>query len=85
MSEEMVEIFRDMRERSQSKRENNRNKAQRILKERGINFVAHSDVHLTVTGKDKIIDFWPGTGKFIPRDQSKKHGRGIFNLIRQYC
>ena len=82
---ELSETFSLMKRSSQLKRAQNRQNAPDILKDRGIQFIAHTDAHLTVTGKKCLIDLWPGTGKFILRDKSKKTGRGIFNLIREYC
>jgi len=37
---------------------------------------------LIVTGVGwELIDFWPGTGKWIARD-TKLKGRGVFNLLK---
>lgn len=38
--------------------------------------------HLIVTGSGwELVDFWPGTGKWIARD-TKRKGRGVFNLLK---
>lgn len=47
----------------------NRDRAQVILKECGIYFTIYNDgSHLLVEGWDELIDFWPGTGKWIARN-----------------
>lgn len=78
---DIIEVFSDARKSSQDKREKNRESSANILKEKGINFdVKNYGIHLVVKGKNCLIDFWPGTGKFIARNGKK--GRGVFNLIK---
>lgn len=77
---DMGEIFNAMRECSKKKRANNRQSSPEILKEHGIQFKTFNNgAHLVVYGRDGLIDFWPGTGKFITRSGEK--GRGVFNLL----
>ena len=73
-----------MHKHSQDKRRKNRKQAINILNEANIPYKSKNlGAHLIIQGQDSIIDFWPGTGKFIFRDSLKK-GRGINNLLR-YC
>lgn len=73
----------DLRQISQQKRERNRNSSAHILAEHGIDFDTKNDgAHLIVKHNGLTVDFWPGTGKFIPRKPKPKHGRGVFNLIK---
>lgn len=66
---------------SQERREANRERSADILKHHNIQFSSNnSGAHLVVTWGEKLIDFWPGTGKFIVRDEAK-HRRGVFNLL----
>lgn len=77
---DMGEIFSGMREYSQEKRANNRDGSKKILEGAGINFESKNfGAHLIV---ENIIDFWPGTGKFIDR-RNKFKGRGVRNLLKQ--
>lgn len=31
---------------------------------------------------DLVVDFWPGTGKYITRGAKSKTGRGVFNMLK---
>lgn len=78
---EMGEIFNEMKKAGKEKREQNRENSPQILADRGIEFESKNwGAHLIVKGKDCLIDFWPGTGKFIARNG--RRGRGVFNLIK---
>jgi len=80
---ELGEIFNDLKKHNQKKRSNNRISSTEILKDKGIEFKSHNGgIHLIVSGRDGLIDFWPSTGKFIMRD-SKKEGRGVRNLLKE--
>ena len=79
---DMGDVFNAMKKHRQEKRSKNRDKSPEILTENGIEFESKNmGAHLVVDSKDGLIDFWPGTGKFIPRKGSKP-GRGVFNLIK---
>lgn len=65
------------------RRANNRESSPRILAERGVSFETKNDgAHLIVTIGELVVDFWPGTGKFITRSAKPKTGRGVFNLLK---
>lgn len=65
------------------RRANNRESSPRILAERGISFESKNEgAHLIVTIGGMVVDFWPGTGKFITRGPKSKTGRGVFNLLK---
>lgn len=69
---------------SKMRRSNNRKKSPQLLREAGIHFESKSQgVHLIVTGPFGLIDFWPGTGKWICRATGKED-RGVRTLIA-YC
>jgi len=75
------EVGPQMKQESVDKRANNRRRSADLLAEKGICFTSKNDgAHLIVTGRDYLIDFWPGTGKFIARNG--KRGRGVFNVIK---
>ena len=75
------EAFNDMREAGQKKREKNRQTSPELLRQKGIQFEEKNEgAHLIVKGRDCLIDFWPGTGKFIARNGSR--GRGVFNIMK---
>lgn len=65
-----------------AKRAHNRENSNRLLRENGYQFEEKNDAaHLIVQTLRGIVDFWPGTGKFIVRD-SQFEGRGVFNLMQ---
>jgi len=79
---EVGEMWNAEKERSQNKRQSNRDYAPDRLKEEGVSFQEKNlGAHLIVTTEDgNKIDYWPGTGKFIQR-KNNKSGRGIQQLI----
>lgn len=81
---DMGDMYRDMDTISKSKRAANRTNALTILRSKNIDFVIKNNgAHLIVQGTTQIIDFWPGTGKWIVRNGPT--GRGIFNMLKNYC
>ena len=65
------------------RRANNRASSPEVLRRHGVEFETKNDgAHLIVTMGDMVVDFWPGTGKFITRGTSSKTGRGVFNLLK---
>jgi len=59
----------------------NRTNSTKLLRSKRVQFTSHnSGRHLIVTGPNGLIDFWPGTGKWIDRKQGR--GRGVFNLVK---
>jgi len=78
---ELGEIFKELKLVSQEKRAHNRERSAEFLRSEGIPFIRKNcGSHLIVTSLDGLIDFWPGTGKFIARSGGK--GRGVKNLIK---
>ena len=80
---DMGDYFRDMKEASKTQRELNRNNALKVLQENDINFLTKNNgAHLIVSNSDntEIIDYWPGTGKWISRGTCKKH-HGLKELV----
>jgi len=68
---------------SEARRADNREKSAVILAERGIQFeTKNMGAHLIVSHDGKVADFWPGTGKYIPRGGGRP-GRGVFNLLKR--
>jgi hypothetical protein len=57
-----------------------RAKPEQRLAEAGIGFTTHNDgLHLVVDHNEKIVDFWPTTGRWIARKGRK--GWGVKGLI----
>ena len=78
--EEQFEMYAEMAKVSKTKRCNNRNESALYLERLSIPFVSHNyGVHLIIDSENGIIDFWPGTGKWIAR--SGAAGRGVRNLV----
>jgi hypothetical protein len=69
-------------EEHKNKTAKNREESTKILQERGIDFLSRNNgAHLIVQNNGIVVDFWPGTGKYIVRE-SNIEGRGVFNLIK---
>jgi hypothetical protein len=67
---------------SAERRAKNRQSSAEMLAERGIQFeTKNMGAHLVVSHDGKVADFWPGTGKYIPRGGGRP-GRGVFNLLK---
>lgn len=72
----------DPREESKARRAENRKHSAQVLRDLGYMFEEHNGgAHLIVTTAIGLVDFWPGTGKFICRCTNKK-GRGVTNLMK---
>lgn len=77
---DMAEVFNDYAKLRQQKRRTNTEHSTNILKLEGIPFESRNGgAHLIVDG---IVDFWPGTGLFIPRDSRWGRDRGVMRLLR---
>jgi len=80
---EGVEVFANLKDLSQQRRAGNRESSAAILAEREVEFESRNEgAHLIVRHDGLTVDFWPGTGKFIPRKPGARHGRGVFNLLQ---
>lgn len=67
--------------RQQKKKALLRSEAIIMLSKFKIDFeIKNNGAHLIVIGRDTIIDFWPGTEKFIPRD-TQRLGVGIKKVL----
>lgn len=74
------DFYAARRKRGQACRATRRVEGARLLRSRGVPFTSHNmGAHLVVTGRDGLIDFWPGTDKFITRDGVR--GFGIIRLL----
>lgn len=80
---ELADDFRAKRERSRAKRAENRKNSAEILKSRRIEFESKNDgAHLIIDAGHCLVDFWPGTGKFMFR-KGGIQGRGVNKLIEK--
>lgn len=81
MSSEDFEMFRQRSIERRAKRASNRKMSHDMLVVAQIKFeVRNEGSHLVVFGKSCIIDFWPGTGLWIVRQQTPRR-RGIRSLL----
>lgn len=86
---DMGEMYRDWREHKAEKRANNRALGYEALRERGYQFkTCNGGAHLVVSASHGVvIDFWPGTGKWIARAEHggrAMRGHGLGNLMRHF-
>lgn len=78
---EINDNFAVMKEQSQVKRSYNRTQSAKLLRDNSVWYdTKNAGAHLIVRHAGHIVDFWPGTGKYIVRNGPE--GRGIFNLLR---
>lgn len=79
---DMGDDFNALKKERQEKRADNRHQSALILQRAGIVFESKNvGAHLIVLAGRTVVDFWPGTGKWIPRGQ-KESRRGVRNLIK---
>lgn len=68
------------RERKKKRHQNKEYSTNLLIREK-IDFESFKEGdHLVITHNNKVIDFWPSTGKFIDR-KTKKHRRGVKVLL----
>lgn len=78
---DMGDAFRAWSITKREKRASNRKMSHDMLVVAGVKFeVRNLGAHLVVTGKSCIIDFWPGTGLWIVRQQTPRR-RGVRGLL----
>lgn len=79
-----TEDWRAIRRTQQARRAANRENGAAILTENKVEFELKGDgsgSHLIVKHAGKVVDYWPGTGKWIDRDFRGRHERGVFRLL----
>ena len=78
---DMGEYFNDHRKANQEKRAQNRKQSAEILDREGVSFVSKNDgAHLILHSG---YDFWPGTGRWMKRGETRRKGFGIKSLLRE--
>jgi len=80
---DMGDLYNSVRLDSKNRRAAHRKNAPHLLIKYKINFTSKNNGAHLIIQKDEflnIIDFWPGTGKWIDRE-THKASRGIKNLI----
>lgn len=76
------EMWHEYKKMGQKKRAKNRTASAAILDENNILYDIHNGgAHLVVKHNNYVVDFWPGTGKYIFRG-SNIYKRGIHRLIK---
>lgn len=71
-----------MKQMGQERRAANRENSAELLRQRGVPFEEKNDgAHLIVRYGGKVVDFWPGTGKYSVRG-SGVYKRGVFRLLQ---
>lgn len=76
----MGDDFKAYSEERRQKRRQNTEYSTEYLRELGVPFeVCNHGAHLIVAG---IVDFYPSTGLFIPRDRSYGKDRGLHRMLK---
>ena len=79
---DMGDDFNALKKMKQEKRASNREDSATILSRAGVIFESKNiGAHLIVFAGKKTVDFWPGTGLWIPRGD-KLRRRGVRELIK---
>lgn len=80
---EFAEAMKMMREHGRDKRAERREHGAKVLRDAGVYCdVLNGGAHLVVQHEDRVVDYWPGTGRFIERDGGPANGRGLRPLLR---
>jgi len=81
---DMAEVWEGYAERSKVKRAKNREQSERILTQFKVPHSVHNHgAHIIIECAGQMIDFWPGTGKWIIRG-GPDGKRGVMNLVTFY-
>lgn len=79
---DLADDYRAMREHSREKKLSNKEFSTKLLDKRGVDYESKNNgIHLIVFNGDETIDFYPSTGKWIPR--GGKAQRGVMNLLKR--
>ena len=76
--------FKALREIKQAKKESNRKSSTPMLSDAGYQFeTRNGGIHLIIKHQGVTIDYWPSTGKWIPRGGTASRGiRPLLNYLR---
>lgn len=78
---DMGDTFRQLRSESKARRQIDLVKSTQLLSECGVEFDPKNDgYHLIINHGGAVVDFYPSTGKWIPRSKDKS-GRGVLGLL----
>lgn len=79
---EIGDCFKALKERNKAKKLSNIESSTLMIMDKGYDVdIKNNGVHLIVSHNNKVVDFWPSTGKFIVRNG--KTGRGVKRLIKE--
>ena len=72
---EMIEVFQAVKRLNQSHAAQMRQLIPEELKRRGIVFTTHNEgAHPIVETNHGLVDYWPGTGKWVAREGARGYG-----------
>lgn len=79
---DLGEIYKAHKEFTKDKKLSNKESSTLLLDNYYVDYTSHNNgLHLIITTpKSTLIDFWPTTGKFIPRSTNNAQ-RGVLNLL----
>ena len=69
--ESMGPVFRAMQEHDKEKRAARRDSTSEWLAKMGVPFVMHSTSHYCLTVGGWLVDYWPGTARWIVRGERR--------------
>ncbi len=81
MDQDIIDNWKDAKERAAKKRATNRETSVKFLLKQGVPFESKNNgAHLIISIGPLRVDFWPGTGLWAERGIHEKTGRGVFKL-----
>jgi len=82
MADDFNALRSTLRDESMQKRAHNRESSPQVLERYKVGYERHNGgAHLIVRRGGMVVDFWPGTGKWIARGEGGTAGRGVFKLL----
>jgi len=82
---DMAEVFKGMKQHSKTKKQSNLEYSTKLIKDAGFDVqVKNGGVHLIVCWNNKVVDFWPSTGKWIVWGGKTSRGvKGLINFLNK--
>jgi hypothetical protein len=82
---DMIEMYQELRQADSLRRAEKRESAPDQLRAHGISFEERNlGAHIIINNDGRLVDYWPGTGKWISRAADKKERGQSFASLAKY-